>query len=87
MMTFEEALKYMMPAVLNLYNTDSLDDWSKLAEELGILKEYEHYQERHEREDTPMSDELKDLLTKLAGPYGKVVLAAFKTSGLPIKIY
>jgi hypothetical protein len=87
MMTFEEALKYMMPAVLNLYNTDSLDDWSKLAEELGISKEYEHYQGRHEREDTPMSDELKDLLTKLAGPYGKVVLAAFKTSGLPIKIY
>lgn len=86
MMTLKEAGKYMRPASLNLYNTDSLDGWSKLAEELGISKEYKLYRERHEREDTPMSDELKDLLTKLAGPYGKVVLAAFKASGLPIKI-
>lgn len=48
-----------------------------LDQELGISA-HSDYMVRSHYDDFPMSDEFKELLIKLASPYGKVILQIYK---------
>jgi hypothetical protein len=85
MMKHLEAMKYFTPAVKALFP----EKWSdyhhngerQLANELGIREELEEYIIRDTKDDPEMTEELKQILIKLAGPYGKAFLEIIKAQG------
>lgn len=85
MMKHPEAMKYLTPAVKALFP----ERWSDydhhgemhLANELGIREEFEEYVLRDTDDDPEMTEELKQILIKLAGPYGKAFLEIIKAQG------
>lgn len=73
-MTTSEYETYWIPALDALKLRGSAFELDTL---LGI-GEFTVWYDRMPSEDTPMSDELKELLKKLAGPHGKALLRAYR---------
>jgi hypothetical protein len=71
MMKVAEYEKYWKPAANRFY-------LERLAPLLGMQSEYFAFLRRPGQEDWPMSEELKNLLVKLAGPHGKAILKMYR---------
>lgn len=76
-MTGDEVDKYLIPALSNLFTEDSSKVGFTLDDLLG-LDVYNNYVVSNKSEEIPLTDEQKELFIKLAGPYGQVVLKAYR---------
>ncbi len=86
-MNAKDYANYWVPACKNLFDErmyrlgdgqEEIYSWaSQLETALGIGNLTAYWQ-RTAREDYPMSTELRELLTKLAGPHGKTVLKTYR---------
>jgi hypothetical protein len=78
-MTAEEKLTYWDPAARSIFwkvrGTEAANQ--ALGKTLG-LSDYKDWVHRDPEEDFPMSDDLKGLLTLLAGPHGLSILKAYR---------
>lgn len=82
MMNQHDETEYWLKAIKAL----GFRNGSDLVKALGCSEELEHYYNRPPGDDPEMTDDLKQFLIKLAGPYGRALLAAFKAAGLKVKI-
>lgn len=83
-MNEHDALKYWQPALLNLFGPVDNNDrkevyhhFRKLDKAL-VVSIHADYCSRLRSEDFPLSDDMRELLIKLAGPHGKVILKAYQ---------
>jgi len=72
-MTTDDAIDYLLPAMLNLGYRDSHKDALELEELLGST-EYKRWSGTSLDKLKPISKEYKRQLITLAGPYGKTIL-------------
>lgn len=81
MMTMEEFDKYWAPVAHKFYPNAPLNGDLRavrmLSKALGLWSEYKEWLEI-KKDDPSMTDELKQLLLKLAGPHGRTILKAYQ---------
>ena len=77
-MNRDDSFQYWWPAVANIIDSDLYAHKAKLLDKALGVTIYSDYMSRPEHMDYPLSDEMKELLVKLAGPHGRTVLRAYR---------
>lgn len=76
-MNLNDCSEYWYPACKNLFGSSTIATAKQLDRALGSAI-FSEYLPRPLVEDFPLNDEMKMLLTKLAGPHGKTLLRAYR---------